>query len=247
MDPAAKPPAAIPTPAATKPGALTIDSDLPEVKRKRAVSTPEKGDVFDYRASLNRDIAGLSEKQKGAIKAFTNKYDTTIRAIDRGIPDERILEQINKFVKAGGELNEGSAAEHLAAAREYHKNLYAAMAKMKARPMTVFRGIGGLSKEAVENILNTDVMGQDAVGSSSRSQIVAEKFMRDNRTGAKNAFGIMFRIKQKSAVGIETISDFGQEMELLLPKGLNYKVISKGIYGNKIPGGNNWIIDLEEI
>lgn len=118
-------------------------------------------------------------------------------------------------------------------------------------PGTTYRGIRYLRREHVDAMLASDVvrMGVNntpGTASSAWHSQVAVRFMAGEDDHASDAhYKVLFQIRQKSGIAVETISKAGRnETEVLLPKHAKFKVHSVARW----PGKQRvLILDVEEI
>ncbi len=122
----------------------------------------------------------------------------------------------------------------------------------KPTPMTVYRGVDGMSLKMVNDIIQQEGVfkfGRDNYGATTSTSwhapVSVQGFMHgySDPSYADN-HKVLFQIHQKSAIAIEHISGIKSEAELLIPKEAKFKVLNVSRWkGRK----RVLIIELEEI
>ena len=105
----------------------------------------------------------------------------------------------------------------------------------------VYRGVRswpGLMQE-----INSGEIGFKCFSSCTTSPHVAEQFAG----GSMSDKSLIFRIRQRSAIPLERVTQNGGEYEALLPAGIRFRVISKRPGDASMGDGARMIVDLEEI
>lgn len=91
-------------------------------------------------------------------------------------------------------------------------------------PCTVYRGLYGLSDEALAKLASSPTIDIDAFSSTSRSYQIANRFALSTDDPAHAAVIVL---RQRSGVPIETMSKNKTEKEVLLRRGTKYRVVSR--------------------
>lgn len=200
-------------------------------------------------AKFLENMKGISPEQRDAIVRFTNGKYTNIRLYDAAIHASKGDESaaLDILMDKHG-LSEWDAKE----ARRLSKHIQEVYEKKKAKayPQTVFRGIDNISKEAAEAIIRAEVtqLGKFNVpGTSSSSwdpEIAVNRFMAGPDDHAHDAYKVFYMIHTKSAIGIQPVSEFYSERELLIKADAKFRTVNVARQkGSK----RIVVIELEEI
>ena len=197
--------------------------DLPEEDLPPPALPPEG--VKAYEAHLDAQFDKIAPEESIAVQRFTKGYDWAIREVDKGTSDAEIIAGIEAHrAKAPGKKFAETPAEHLELAKVYRRDLYTALAKMEpVSPRVVYRGLTKLDKATFDAIRSSATIEIGAVSSTTWNVDVAKSFA-DLGVQDPGTHGILFALKARSAVGIETASHFREERELLLKKGVRFRV-----------------------
>ena len=221
----ARPGAPAPSPAVVGPPPAPPPAleDLPEEDLPPPALPPEG--VKAYEAHLDAQFDKIAPEESIAVQRFTRGYDWAIREVDKGTSDAEIIAGIEAHrAKAPGKKFAETPAEHLELARVYRRDLYTALAKMEpVSPRVVYRGLTKLDKATFDAIRSSATIEIGAVSSTTWNVDVAKSFA-DLGVQDPGTHGILFALKARSAVGIETVSHFREERELLLKKGVRFRV-----------------------
>lgn len=182
----------------------------------------------------------LSTDESDAVIRFTNGYDATIRKIQLEDPSDQELFEWRREHKAKklGSKNlapslmetEKQTREHIKQARAGARDIKTALDKWrtggkKSSVGTVFRGLGGVDPGLLGKWVESgefDFRGQTT--SASWSPQVGGMFLRNNTTEGK--WNILLKIRTKSGVPIERMSDMPGEHELLMPGEAKFRITS---------------------
>lgn len=208
--------------------AFRLDA-LPSIKKQDYVANePTISEERAYVSGHKATLSSLSEAELEAATRFTYGYDFAIRGVQRGIPDEKLEELVAEFRRTdrrGVEAPPDTPKEHVAAAKVYAKGIDSAFLKSANSPVEarVFRGMNNLSQETVEKMLADGFIEMSCASSASRSQGVALEYFDG---AAHGKYKVVMDIQQSHGLGVEDISEFGYEREVLLPKGRRYEIVS---------------------
>ena len=124
--------------------------------------------------------------------------------------------------------------------QQHARDIREFMARAKPAPQgVIYRGITNLSSDKLDSILKQPIVGFDATTSTSRKASVS----KDRFGGGMDSKGdLLFVIKHKTAVPVETISRHTEEEELLMKKGTQFRVTRR--FRNAAGAA---IIEMEEI
>lgn len=176
-----------------------------------------------YGAAMSRELAKLDIDQEEAVKRFTHGYDWAIREIDKGLTDAQVLAGIEAHRAASPlKIWDETPAQHLAAAKRYHRDLMAGLDAMT--PMSeriVYRGLGDLDREVFDAIRTSAHIDIGAVSSTSWNVEIAKSFAG---VGDSEKCSVLLQLKTRSGYAIEQISRYESERELLVRKGVRYRV-----------------------
>jgi hypothetical protein len=177
---------------------------------------------YEFRRDLNRKLEAdyqakeLKAQQKTAIGAFSKGYDWIIRATESGMSDEEIIRQEMSHRGYSREM----AAERLSDAKRYSEQISKTFDKLTPQPMTTYRGIGNLSEEVFQKFVADGEFEIGSTTSTSWDPNTAKGFL-------KSGYRVFFTFEQRSGIGIEPLSKFPHENEVLLRKGARFRVTSK--------------------
>ncbi|MBI4739000.1 hypothetical protein HY772_05580 [Candidatus Woesearchaeota archaeon] len=182
------------------------------------VKAARRGKVFGVEAQIETMAknAGITTDQaqaaKDSIIEFTGTSYKEIRSVQRGLATDLDQDSINTF------------NDHIENINRYIEN---------APPFSgeVYRGMNFSSTQDRNAFLKSidDGFSLEAISSSSSDREIARLFatgegaLKDN---PPKGHGVLFKIKNKSGVSIQNISDYPQEAEVLIPKGAKYSVRS---------------------
>lgn len=214
--------------AVTPRAGLTV-ADLPKTGligdyygKINGAKTHSSGEAYaDYKARAAKAVARLSPTERAGIKSFTGSGYRSIRQSEES-----------------GKPNAHSDA------------ILSAMKTATPEPGTVFRGIRGISKTVVDNYLKTGTFGlgpnmQGATSSTSWfADVAIDRFMCGSQDSYAD-YKILYVLKQKSGIPVETISSVGtSEHEVLLGRGARFRTT-----GISIAAGTErvLVIEAEEI
>ena len=92
------------------------------------------------------------------------------------------------------------------------------------KPVTVYRGIGvdnNETKKLYDNLMDNETFTFSGLGSTSYDPVIPRRFYGRSQTR------IFFKIKATSGVGVSRNSNLPGEMEVVLPKGAEYRVVGR--------------------
>ena len=183
--------------------------------------------------SAIQKLTGLSESEaKSSIKAIED-YSTIKGYSISNYASIRDVQQ-GKFKVDGRDLTKPEISKiksSIKAIDQYVK-------KMPAFDGVIHRGISFESKEEQSSFLSKISKGYslDAMSSFSSSKATAKGFAESS------SFGILFVVKNKSGASIRNLSEIKAEDEVLVPKGVKYKIADK-----PKKSGNIIIVKMEEL
>lgn len=175
-----------------------------------------------------------------AIKMFTKGHDTPIRMVQRGMSPE---DAGRRYYNAeAADVSQAEFVRRIGIAAENLEEAVRRAPKATHIP-TVFRGVN-LDEFQVNRILEEGSFNNGGMTSSfSRNPAVAEVFSMGG------GHPVLFKVKHKNGVGIETISKLGKsEQEVLLPGSASFRVTD--VYRLKPPGPRSratLVIEAEEM
>ena len=187
----------------------------------------------------------MTAAHKAGVAMYSKGYDTTIRQIQSGMPAKRIRENVERHAnwrRWGGSVN-----AHIENAQKASRDIEDMFEGMQHRlpEMKVYRGLSDVTREAIDKMLATSEVTFDAVTSTSRSPAIARDFASARRH--KDRFSVMIVIDQKTGVGIERISKYRSEQEILMRKGSKLRVKKfEKVLGSRSTPPQLWM-HLEEI
>lgn len=173
---------------------------------------------------------GLTSDELAAVHAWTSGYYDTIRSIQRGgVTDPELYRARREYVrKLGFSESEAKSRKHVADAYQHRVHLERALAKWRGNQTAskvVYRGMGGLSGEAIRKL---ELAGELELGglSTSASWDAAPAHLFERLTQEPGTFGVMLKLKTRSGMPIETMSKNPSEYEVLLPGDLRFRIVS---------------------
>lgn len=174
-----------------------------------------------------------------AVGKFTYGYDFLIRALQHGQDEEALIQLEMKhrgISRAGAQGRIREAKEAIAGLDEVFKKV------PPAPPMTVYRGIGKLTRAVFDKFLADDEFEFGATTSTSWAPTVAANFMNTERD---KPYRVFFVLKQRSGIPVEPVTNVPGENELIIKKGTRFRATKK----LRNEGSNNeiLIIEAEEI
>lgn len=152
-----------------------------------------------------------------AIRMFSLGYDTPIRMVQNGVSPEDAARIYYDPSKA--DVSRGEFARQVKLAAEHIEDAIAGAPKATHIP-TVFRGVN-LDGFQVNRMLEEGSFNNGGMTSSfSRNPVMAEVYSFKG-----NKIPVLFKVKHKNGVGIETFSKAGtSEQEVLLPGSASFKI-----------------------
>lgn len=230
---------------------------LDQTKARDVTVLDDADETRGAKCSVESDALAseLSRAESEAVKAFSRGYDATIRRIQLEEPtDAELFEWRRAHVLAtGSDETKEETRTHIRDARRYAGDVAGLLDRLRGRKSSVryvYRGIGGLTGEDVRKLLAAgefDMRGQTS--STSWQPAVAEGFERQNAQPGR--FGIVLKLKTRSGVAIETISEVTPERELLLRGDARFKVVRVTRYDRvgEAPGedAGTLLVEAEEI
>jgi hypothetical protein len=127
---------------------------------------------------------------------------------------------------------QGHSQSKIDAERKKIAELRAALEVLPKEPGTVYRGIKGLPKEAIDKVLNGDgivrlaINGGATTSSSFNPDVSYNWAGQDGTHGPDRDYKIVYVIHQRSGVAVKGISNVSSEDEILLHKDMVFKVRS---------------------
>jgi len=225
---------------------LIADFGLPELESvPKYMPRPSKAAVKEHEA-LVRSFPATPE-QADAIRKFSFGYDSTIRSLQRGVPDDDII--MDRIAQYGGGVDKRGIPHeiHLEEARKAAADLesYVATAPKAMDQPVVYRGLVG-DKDFVERMLNEDIVDMGgAITSSSYDPQVARSFTARNQ-GDETPFGVVLKLRHRNGVGVGGHGE-GRvqiEREILLPGTSKFRKVAQ--YADPTTP-NQVIIEADEI
>lgn len=223
--------------------------------QKLAVS--ERGPIDNKPMTMDgRPITGYAAIQEAAGKAMGKESAAKVHYFTSNIGFRNVRSSEVKFsvghigdvrkksdykLKPLGKRNESSRA--IAAGLESAKGV-------ATKDQLLWRGISGVHPDLVDDWLRTGTFDNIGTASATRDKSVAKRFanIEEKRTGEMTGgnqytgrLSILFRVKNKTAVPIETMSSFGSEYEVLIPAGVEYKITN----AYKATGSDGMVVIIE--
>jgi SPP1 gp7 family putative phage head morphogenesis protein len=210
-----------------------------------------------------RFASELTQEEFNAVSRFSNGYDATVRKIQLtpNVTDDELFRwrraHAKRQVAIGEKLELESVADtwqHIQTARGDASHLTSALEKWRGRQSaidTVYRGMGAVDSELLGRWVSEgtfDFRGQST--STTWFGTIARSFMDQNAQAGK--YNVLLRIKTRSGVPIETISDISSERELLMRGDSRFRITSvKRLTGGEgdlpFEGAGNVLIEAVEI
>jgi hypothetical protein len=230
-------------PAPKKPNAPEVVAEAARVERhldQEAQRLNPYEAVTEWHSYSNQQMIDAADtavrvttQRAQAVKAFTYGSDWMIRAVDRGLSDE---ETITAEMAHRGMTREAAEAK-LVKVKGYRDELNrllldhsspTTLGQKGEQYTAVYRGIGTLSRKTFEKFLTEPEITLNAVSSSSRTPKVATSPTFFGRTNA-NPYRVLLRLKARSGVYVESITDATSEQELVLPSWAKFKVTKRAL------------------
>lgn len=127
-------------------------------------------------------------------------------------------------------------------AKKQGAHIEAAFGKVQSQPGQIFRALKRVSKETIDALMSTDEINLLGTSSCSRKARVSIDDFMGGTYGSD--YRVLFVIHQRSAIGVETISNVPQELELLLSKRARFKVLARH---KATENAHCLIVELDEI
>jgi hypothetical protein len=177
---------------------------------------------------------------------FSFGYDSTIRAIQRGESSESLVAKHKEHFKGAKDKRGDSAEEHVRKAGLAAKQMDSVFKNSPPAPIKeVYRGIV-VPKEVADKFLSQKTFDMRGMTSStSWDPVIARSFVSRYRSDEPGSeYGIMLKIRHKTGVGIEHVSDVPVEKEILLRGDTRFKIKKR----YKMEGDSKYlVIEAEEI
>jgi len=227
------------------PEASPVDlANLQEADRRALMPKYSPEEIAAHRAKLESFRVTPEEQQ--AIKAYSFGHDEAIRQAQNGLSDTEI-KGLRRASYGDQEVDKQGVrhTQHAAEARKYSAVLdeYMRHAPVSDLP-NVYRGLVIPPDEAQAFISQNTIDLGDAVQSVSSDPAVARSFVIRNQEPGQ--VGVVLKIEQKSARGIEHLADerVQVERELLLPRKTRLQVVER--YRDPLTP-DNYVIVAREI
>lgn len=201
--------------------------DLP-IREKPGYTQPPGGRKA-WKERQVKEHEKLDDAEKGAVDYWTGGHYSAMRELDKGRSDEEVLEVIEKnraklLQKNPTRVFADTPAEHLAVAKAQLVSLNSAVTKLTPMPeITVYRGIKGLDKATFHAIRTASHVDMGALSSTSWNPEIADRFS-DLSNADASSYRIMFQLKTSSGRPIEELSGAPYEGEVIIPKGVTFKI-----------------------
>jgi SPP1 gp7 family putative phage head morphogenesis protein len=194
--------------------------------------------------------ASLTADEEAVVMTFTAEYSSNIRA---ALTMERAAyEELQGRMIAGP--NPKWAPLKYSEAKQYGEQLNACIARNAKRAgraeeevETVYRGLSGLTKKQLDELLAGDIQTWRAPSSTSWDPNTAARFYAGEQTPEPNTYGVFLEIKtatKTSGLAVETISAVKSERELIYGAGVRFRVLS--VARDKMRA-NGVLMTLEEL
>jgi hypothetical protein len=186
----------------------------------------EPASYTQWRGKVEAQIGALTDEEISTVRLFTAEYSSNMRAalaLDQAAYDQlqaRMVAESKwermdyaKARKLGGELNATIARNATRAGR------------VEEEVETVYRGLTGLTKQQLDDLLALDVQVWTVPTSTSWAPTVAADFYGRNL----DTYGVFLEIKtakRTSGLAVETISSVQSERELIYGSEARFKVTS---------------------
>lgn len=232
-------------------GANPKVSDLEEYAipaHSRNIASPPAVQTFDGSEAIS--LSEYKEKARAAAaKMPSADREAVIRFTGSAYSDIRKTET----VRAGGKVELKPLGQRGPMSAKITSAIDAAQ-KYALKGQQVWRGISGVKRSQVEEWLREGKVQHYGTASTSRSKAVALRFggMSEGSDGSLTGYSsgsdevrVLYRLKNKTGVPVETISNFGSENEVMVKAGVEYKITNAYI-GPK-SGGSVIVIEAEEL
>jgi hypothetical protein len=200
--------------------------DLPKRALPHGIGEPPMGiSETAYEAHMSRTLGKLQRiapQTHKEVVAFTDGLFSDVRSAQQQTEEER-----KKSTYAQRYYDRGEEIEKMFDLIEH-------------TPGQVFRGIGGLTREVIDQLMVQDEIDMLGTASSSRSSAKAVSFMR-TKNGPYKA---LFVLHQRSGVAIEKSSDYSTEREVLISRRARFRVLARHVSDES---KDELIIEVEEI
>jgi hypothetical protein len=202
------------------------------------------------RRDSERKMERLSSRERDALKAFSYKYDTIIRRYLRGDDVEEIIQGTMAHRKINRADAEFQVAEAISHAHHIERIFARGVDADRSYSSEVYRGLHGLSDDALETLLGeTDFSFGGAPSSTSHDAAQSwMRFVEPQLEGRRPpGHGALLVLRRKSpGIPMESVSQIGGEREILLHGNTRWR-ITRRLRMPDINGQEVWRIEAEEI
>jgi SPP1 gp7 family putative phage head morphogenesis protein len=161
------------------------------------------------KAAARKLEKALPMAQREAIRAFTGNAFSDMRELDKDPTAE---------IGGDGYGTKEELLAHLAAIREAFK-------VAKPFPGVAYRGLADVTEEAYASLMTATEFSTDALSSASRAYSLAKEYA--DQGGGSTVRAVILVLMQKSGIPVEVISKFDNEKEILIPKGVKFRVTGR--------------------
>jgi|GEM_PF-4470855 SPP1 gp7 family putative phage head morphogenesis protein len=245
---------------------ITDESVVAERERGYwGLSRAQVDEVQTYRREARvafKESGAFDDSAIQAVFNFSNGSDATIRDISSGkYSFQQIVKRRNAAMNRAGKAETMEySMEHCRDAMQYATDLERAFwASPDGAIADSYRGISDLSTETLHRFLGHDEVDlQGKPSSSSAMYSIAKGFAEPSITAKEPHLGhsVVFKFSKRKtkAVPMCAVSDFEQEVELLMHGNTKWKVVRRTRTnhqaGRQLADGEfeeNWIMELEEL
>lgn len=230
--------------------ARTVNVDINKLRLidpPSPIATPGKfASVDEYRNAAKRGVGTLgktrvltggplTKQEAHALSRYTGSAYGPMRDAQRLTPEafkRKHAMPVNQHAKLAANA-ETALAKARAALGTYNP----------AATAPAYRGLSGLTQEQAQTLAQQSVIEFDALSSASWSPNVALRFVEPAKGDpTAGPWGVLLELKHKSGIGVETLSSFDAEYEILFSKGTRFRITGRTRIDNNV-----LLIQAEEI